>query len=299
MAISSVIVILTIAGTVAEAEGKVCSNFCGSLGMLQSSPGESCAEIYQINKASRGMSGLYWINTTSGLHQVNCDMELECGGHKGGWTTIVKLDTSKGDSCPSAWTRMTTPGDFSKVVCQSGGNGCHSVVFTTYNITFTKICGHVKGYQKGSTDAFWSTKYDTKSINDHYVDGVSITLGNPHKHVWTYAVGVSDHYDFPNYNCPCAAIPGPDPPAFVGNYYYCESGNRGGFSFSEYYTSDVLWDGYGCHHANNNCCTNPDMPWFFQQFSRPMHDYLEARICKREPFSDEDVLVENIELYIQ
>ena len=84
MAISSVIVILTMAGAVATAEEKVCSSFCSSLGMLQFSPGKSCADIYQINKASRGVSGLYWINTTSGLHQVNCDMELECSGHKAG-----------------------------------------------------------------------------------------------------------------------------------------------------------------------------------------------------------------------
>ena len=84
MAISSVIVTLTIAGAVVTAEEKMCSNFCSSLGMLQSSPGKSCAEIYQINKASRGVSGLYWVNTISGLHQVYCDMKLECGGHKGG-----------------------------------------------------------------------------------------------------------------------------------------------------------------------------------------------------------------------
>ena len=101
MVISSVLVFLTIAGVVVTAEDKVCSNFYSSLGILQSSPGKSCSEIHQINKASRRLSGLYWINTTSGLHQVNCDMELECGGHKGGWTTIAKLDTSKGDACPS------------------------------------------------------------------------------------------------------------------------------------------------------------------------------------------------------
>ena len=77
MAISSVIVIVTIAGAVVTAEEKVCSSFCSSLGMLQSSPGKSCAEIYQINKTGRGMSGLYWINTISGLHQINCDMELD------------------------------------------------------------------------------------------------------------------------------------------------------------------------------------------------------------------------------
>ena len=301
MAILSIAIILTIAGAVATAEEKVCSNFCSSLGMLQSSPGKSCAEIYHINKASRGVSNLYWINTTSGLQQVNCDMELECGGHKGGWTTIVKLDTSKGDFCPSGWTNITTPGASPKVVCRSGNDvgGCHSAIFTTYNITFNKICGQVKGYQKGSTDAFQPTNYGTKSINDHYVDGLSITLGNPRKHVWTYATGLSDDGNYPNWNCPCAATPGPDPPAFVDDHYYCESGNTGVFGHNAYYTSDVLWDGYGCHHANNNCCTNPDMPWFFRQFSRSMHDYLEARICTDHGFSTECTLVESIELYIQ
>ena len=136
MAISSIAVILIItrAMLVVSTEEKVCPSFCG-LGMLRSFPGESCAEIYQINKASRGASGLYWINTTSGVQQVNCDMELECGGHKGGWTTIVKLGTSKEDSCPSEWNRTTTPGDSPKVVCQSGNDagGCYSAIFTTYH----------------------------------------------------------------------------------------------------------------------------------------------------------------------
>ena len=92
-------------------------------------------------------------------------------------------------------------------MCRSGNDngGCNSAIFTTYTITFNKICGQVKGYQKGSTDAFHSTKYITKSINDYYVDGLSITLGNPHKHVWTYATETSDDGDYPHHNCPCAA----------------------------------------------------------------------------------------------
>ena len=301
MAISSVALILILTGAVATAEEEACSRLCNKcLGMLQSSPGKSCADIYQINKASRGVSGLYWISTTSGPQQVNCDMELECGGHKG-WTTIVKLDTSKGDACPSGWTNITTPDVIPKVVCRSenDASGCHSAIFNTYNITFTKICGQVKGYQKGYPDGFHSSKHYTKSINDYYVDGLSITLGNPRKHVWTYAVGASDDYIYPNSNCPCAATPGPDPPAFVGDHYYCESGNTGTVSASDFYTSDMLWDGYGCHHADNNCCTNHDMPWFFRQFSRSIQDNLEARICHRRSLYNEDTLVESIELYIQ
>ena len=54
------------------------------------------------------MSGNYWINTTTGVHQVYCDMELECGGHKGDWMRIADLDTSRGDYSPSGWTKVTS-----------------------------------------------------------------------------------------------------------------------------------------------------------------------------------------------
>ena len=303
---SSIIVILFIAGSVVMAEEKMCSSFCSSLGMLQSSPGKSCADIYQISKASRGVSGLYWINTTTGLHQVNCDMELECGGHKGGWTKIVKFDTSKGDPCPSGWTKFTTieqdPQNYDppRVVCQSGYDaGCYSTNFTTYDITFNKICGKVRAYQQGTTHAFHGD--EKNSINDIYVDGVSITLGYPRKHIWTYAAGLGDDSPYPASNCPCAATPGPDPLAFVGNDYYCESGNHGWYYTNElYYTTDPLWDGDGCRYdasARVNCCTNPNLPWFFQQFVIPMNDYIEARICHRS--GNADVLVESFELYVQ
>ena len=59
IAVSSIIVILSMARVAVVSEEKTCSSFCNSLGMLQSSPGKSCAEIYQVNKASRGVSGLY------------------------------------------------------------------------------------------------------------------------------------------------------------------------------------------------------------------------------------------------
>ena len=63
--------------------------------MLESSPGESCDDIYQINKITRGTSGYYWINTASGTHQVYCDMKLQCGSYKGGWTGLLNLIQAK------------------------------------------------------------------------------------------------------------------------------------------------------------------------------------------------------------
>ena len=49
-------------------QDQVCSSFCSSMGMLESNPGKSCADIYQINKATRGVSRDYWVNTTTGIY---------------------------------------------------------------------------------------------------------------------------------------------------------------------------------------------------------------------------------------
>ena len=298
MTVWSVIIILSVVGSGVMAQEKTCSSFCTSLGMLESSPGESCDDIYQVNKASRGVSGLYWVITASGTHQVYCNMELQCGGHKGGWTRVAQFDTSQGDSCPPGWTLITTPGGNSKTVCRSGDTyGCYSTIFTTYNISFYKICGQVRGYQKGNTNAFWSPK---ESIDDQYVDGVSITLGNPRKHVWTYAIGISDSGSDNADSCPCAnsATKGEDPPSFVGDYYYCESGNTGGGDSTAYYTADPVWDGFDCS-VSVNCCAQAGMPWFLRQFPVAQETFIEARICRNEGFSNEGTLVELMELYIQ
>lgn len=69
----------------------------------------------------------------------------------------------------------------------------------------TNECGMVKAYQKGTTNALYPTSFffgkddsiipDTASasIDGVYVDGISITSGKTHKHVWTYAAGLNDN----------------------------------------------------------------------------------------------------------
>ena len=76
------------------------------------------------------------------------------------------------------------------------------------------MCGRAKGYQKGSPDTFHDNE---QPIDSHYVDGLSITHGNPRQHIWTYAAGLTDNGNIPCCNCPCAATAGPAPPSFVGN----------------------------------------------------------------------------------
>ena len=195
--------------------------------MSKATPASSCNEIYQRNPTSRGTVDKYWIVTDEGLFEVKCNMKLKCGGVEGGWMQVVDVDMNRDDSCPGTWQKITSP----KRLCLGYILGCASAHFYMKGVSYEHICGKAKGYQKGSTDAYHRNRH---SLDDVHVDGTSITVGSPRKHVWTYAAGYSDGYDSVA-NCPCAAHPGPSPSAFVGNDYYCESGNTVKAHDSYYY----------------------------------------------------------------
>ena len=279
------------------AQEKVCSTFCSTLGMLQSNPGKSCNDIYQVNKASRGESRNYWINTGTRVQEVYCDMELECGGHKGGWMRIADLDTTRGDDCPSGWTKITTP--VAACIAPRGDAGCYSTDSSTLNVPYNKVCGMAVGYQQSTTDGFAALEFFPRSINGPYVDGVSITYGTPRKHIWTYAIGFSHRFEHTvPVNCPCSEFPGQLPPSFVHDNYYCESGSELHPDPGVSYTNDPVWDGDGCS-SENSCCSEPSLPWFYRQIPLTASEDIEIRICRDQESGDEDVLVRQLRLYVQ
>ena len=150
-------------------------------------------------------------------------------------------------------------------------------------------------------DGFYASRSSSQpSLDEIYVDGISITSGNSRKHVWTYAVGLSDDYNYPQYNCPCAKYPGPDPPTFVGNHYYCESDNTGTYTneHAKLYVEDPLWDGAGCP-SENSCCYDAGMPWFLRQFPTSIIGDIEVRICHDSNYGHQNVMIEQLLLYIR
>ena len=300
-------------------------------------PGSSCEDIYNKNPESQDKSGYYWIldgpryvycgmnytglscediynnnpetGNKNGYYHINnnmwtfCNMTLiaaiadgiilSCAGVEGQWRRIAGINISAGDDCPTGWNKSSYNG-VSFCRASSDGGGCYSTFFTTNGVSYQHVCGRARGYQKGLPEGF----HTTLSIDTYYVEGLSITHGNPHQHIWSYAVGQTD-YGNNNYgNCPCAVIPGSAPPSFVGSNYYCESGAGNSFSQSAYYFSDPLWDGAGCS-ASNTCCSNIDQPRFHYQLNEMTQDDIEVRICRDYFFSDEGVLVDMLELYIQ
>ena len=166
----------------------------------------------------------------------------------------------------------------------------------------------MRGYQKGSPDGFYATHNNIakSSINEPYMDGLSITLINSQrknrKHVWTYAAGYLDGYRSGETNrCPCIGGSVPAPDSFLKDHYYCESGttqeswNRGNYFF----TSDPLWDGSGCVSSTNNCCANAGLPWFYRQFPTAQDNDVEVRLCTDQGYYNEAVVVDQLQLFVQ
>ena len=117
--------------------------------------------------------------------------------------------------------------------------------------------------------------------------------------MWTYAAGLSDDYDYKAYNCPCATIPGPIPPAFVGNDYYCESGDVG----------TQLWHSY--HLYQTHCrmvvgvamgMLNLDCPGFMGNHrlqQRKISKFIFTKMVQWQVLAMKTYLaIENFELFV-
>ena len=250
-----------------------------------------CAAITVVSTVA-GFSGGELIT----LEKITDDLDRETPG----WVKVTEFDLTKGDSCPKPWAKITVDGT---AMCRSPSDdaGCYSTVFSVNGMAYNEIRGMVRGYQQGTTDSFNPYEYQHTGINGAYVDGISITMaGSPRKHVWTYASGLSNVGDYPGNNCPCAVVPGPSPPSFVGENYYCQSGNNQlYYEYGVYYIKKPLWNGAGCENINDNCCAKVDTPWFYREFTTRQEENLEVRICTNQPYSNEGVLIDQLALYIQ
>ena len=261
------------------------------------------------------LSGYYIIGGVNGPMYVYCNMEELCDSG-GGWTRLAYLDISDPiQNCPSGFRLYQSGGVRACGRATSSRGSCTSVQFPSNGISYSHVCGRVVGYQYGSTDAVYPGKYhDSQTygnvivtshndINSYYVDGVSITCGSPRQHVWTLMAGLNEATtanDFDHYNCPCSEgnLQNSTLQSFIGNDYFCESGNPA-IHQDKLYTSDPLWDGKGCGSLEGNCCTAPGLPWFNKVLNTTTTDYLELRVCGDEGTAGEDTPVSFYELYVK
>ena len=229
---------------------------------------------------------------TQGLQS---EVSPSCGS--GQWYRVAHLNMSDpAQRCPSAWAENNTTGVRTCGRPLSSHGSCPATFYPTGR-QYSRVCGRVIGYQYGSTDAFF---YWTEPIDSYYVYGVSVTRGLPRNHIWTFAAGLSEGGHTGSFNCPCSNPDHPNnvlPPSFVGNNYYCESGNpTNTYIINHLYSDDPLWDGEQCE---GQCCSNgKSPPWFSVELPNPTTDDIEVRICIGQGSID-DVKIQLLELYVQ
>ena len=177
-------------------------------------------------------------------------------------------------------------------MCWKRSIGCKSITFTSGGQNYRAVCGVAEAYAYGSLDAFGYLHLSIQTINQAYVDGLSITHGSPRQHLFTYAAALTMG------GCPCKG--GRNPPSFVGNDYYCgddvlapgESWQR------KWYPDIVLW------HEAINCsdvtCRNDARPWFsVDTVGGPTSDDVEVRSCQDQTYIDEAVGIAHLEIYVR
>ena len=171
-------------------------------------------------------------------------MEELCGSDEG-WTRIAYLNMSDlSQECPCGFRLYETKGVRACGRPLSSGGSCVSVIFPSNGISYSEVCGRVVGYSYDSPDAVDNGTGHAQhvDINSYYVDGVSITFGNPRKHIWTLMAGLQEHNNNDNgrFTCPCqqGSQQSANLQSFIGNDYFCEAPPSGGASVL--YTSDPL-----------------------------------------------------------
>ncbi len=199
--------------------------------------------------------------------------------------------TNENNICPDG-LNVTVVNSRRMCTRSNTGGGCSSVTFPTFNVPYSKVCGRARGYQFATPDGF-STSNTLQGYPD--VDGLIITHGSPRNHLWSFAAAVSKDFNYAG-NCPCSSPnPGPSAPSIVGEDYFCESANFGGI-VHRWYLDDPLWDSQGC--ASGSTCCDRDGPWFTTTLSQEVRDDIEVGICLDEDLNDENVAVDQLEIYV-
>ena len=257
---------------------------------------KSCSAIFYCYPSSS--SGYYYVLGSSGPTRVYCHMDARCGV-TGGWMRVTSLNMKFGSSCPSHFRLEYSGGK--RLCVKRVSTGCSSQYYSTGGVPYAEVCGKAIGYAYGSPDAAPFPVGTYRSIEEAYMDGISITHGStPRKHIWTYIGGYTDNNSLKHvHNCPCAAKGIPlSYNNFVGNHFYCESGNPNRYWLKKWYLNDPLWDGKGCPR-DNSCCSNSGLPYFHRTLPRVTTDNIEVRLCADQPRPDEDVGLEELELYVR
>ena len=172
-------------------------------------PAPSCQAIRMLQPSFT--SSYYWVMSSNGSSvRVYCDMTYTCGSVTGGLTRVAILNNeTRPLLCVGSFK---TTNENTRCVRSNRNAGCSNIIFSVMKIPYSHICGTVQAYWNGTPDGFTGSERSSTTINENYVDGISLTYGTSSKtHIWTF---IADEVGS-NQNSPRQV------PQYVGSDYSC------------------------------------------------------------------------------
>ena len=119
--------------------------------------GSSCVDIFNNNLEVRDISGYYRIN---GNQWTYCNMTAIANGDN------INISAGLGE-----WRKATQSGVSFCRVAISDSFSCSSANFSTNGISYQRVCGRARGYQKGDTSGFYGSDpfYNNRTIDEDYM----------------------------------------------------------------------------------------------------------------------------------
>ena len=265
---------------------------CARTGLGTTTAAESCDAIFQTDPSCS--TGYYLVYAGKEPVLTYCQAPQTLCGVLGRWRRATHINMSEeGASCPPGLLETSNAALKKRACGRSVDNTCSSVLFPVGEANYTQVCGIVQGYQFGVNNAFGPSYHLNINLDGPYLDGISITAGQPRQHLWSYAVRTSETKGIA---CPCKNNSDliTHVPDFVGQHHYCESGFPDSPVFQTAW-DDPLWDGAGCTAAGNQCCEH--YGWFHRVIP-PTTDDIEVRWCSNNLRSREDVYTDLVEIWV-
>ena len=236
-----------------------------TFGQLRGYPAPSCQTIHNMHPSLK--SGYYWVTSSTGSSiRVYCEMMKSCNNFTGGLTRVAVLNNK---TRPFICTDDFIIYQNTRCIRSSAEPGCSHIIFPLMNMSYSHICGTVESFWFGNPDGFiGSGRSPSTTINDNYVDGISLTYGNKSSrtHIWTFIADNGANIQ----NCPSNI------PEYVGRNNTC-----------------LKWEGLCSSH--NSCSSS-----FFRQLQQPVTEDIEMRLCQDQhrDSDSEGIYIENTEIYV-
>ena len=224
---------------------------------------DSCETVRMLN-FPYFKPGLYKIKSSNpnNFTLSNCFTTIStttCNNVTGKWRRVAYLNVTS-SNCPKSLQHDA--GEPSCKICGAGPK-CSSVTYPSGGLSYSQVCGRINIHYSGTPDGleeFRGQRPSSTSLEDNYVDGVSLTYGTcPRSHIWTFSAKSSNMCTMR-----CSAW------GFVNSDYSCMECINSAFK----------------------------QETFYRNLTQPTTDDIEMRLCRDQCSSDEDVHITFVELFV-